>query len=413
MATTKKDKKSYKKSVKDYECYREFLRNIMIYGYRSREEYAELGISGRSYDNYKHVLFDCLDNGFISERYEGKEKILSFNSDLYNVSRNFLIDTYFNKGIKKSAAYSMLFLIILANAERGMSINEITDAIAISQKAEYDLHDPNVRRWLDQLELYGYIKSESKANKKLYSLPVNFLDELTEKEITSLYRAVNFYANISLLTVPGYYLANTIESYMHAMSNKQPEQADIWQYRCQNYSRIVDDEVIFTVLEAIRKNASITFQYGNNKKLVNVVPQKIIADYPYGRTYLIGTDKSTYKIDKISKIKLKSNLENTSYLTKDKPAQQLALLFTFNDSDDIKTVTDIKLRLKNEASWMHKEKLSQSQYLYTAIVSDALSYAPWIRTFSRFVTPAPQCHKSLTERLLSDKKEALTGYGII
>ena len=175
----------------------------------------------------------------------------------------------------------------------------------------------------------------------------------------------------------------------------------------------MDDEVIFTVLEAIRKNSSITFRYVNNKKLVNVVPQKIIADYPYGRTYLIGTDKSTYKIDKISKIKLKSNLENTSYLTKDKPAQQLALLFTFNDSDDIKTVTDIKLRLKNEAFWMHKEKLSQSQYLYTAIVSDALSYAPWIRTFSRFVTPAPQCHKSLTERLLSDKEEALTGYGII
>ena len=72
MATTKKDNKGYKKTVKDYECYRSFLRNIMIYGYRSREEYAELGISGRSYDNYKRVLLDCIDNGFISERYEGK-----------------------------------------------------------------------------------------------------------------------------------------------------------------------------------------------------------------------------------------------------------------------------------------------------------------------------------------------------
>ena len=97
MATIKKDNKGYKKTVKDYECYRSFLRNIMVYGYRSREEYAELGISGRSYDNYKRVLLDCIDNGFISERYEGKEKILGFNSDLYNSSSNFPIDTYLNR----------------------------------------------------------------------------------------------------------------------------------------------------------------------------------------------------------------------------------------------------------------------------------------------------------------------------
>lgn len=415
MATTKKDNKSYKKSVKDYECYRAFLRNIMIYGYRSREEYAELKISGRTYDNYKRVLFDCIDNGFISERYESKEKILGFNSDLYNSAKNFLIDTYFNKGLKKSTARCLLILLSLSLTQESMTINDLTNEFTDLPNIDLNtyLSDPSTRRCLDQLESYGYIKSEAKGNKKLYSLPMNFLDELTQDEIKSLYLAVNFYSNTSLLSVPGYYLSNTIEDYMLSTYKKTHERTSLWQYRCQNYSRIVDDEVIFTVLEAIQKNCSITFEYGNSKKLVNVVPKEIISDYPYGRAYLLGTDKALYKIEKISRIKVKNTFENAGYLHKDKPSQQLALLFTFSDSDDVKTITDIKLRLKNEAAWMHKEKLSQNQYLYTAVVSDALSYAPWIRTFSRFVTPAAQCHKSLKERLLSDKKEALTGYGII
>ena len=56
-----------------------------VFDGESGEEYAELGISGRSYDNYKRVLLDCIDNGFISERYEGKEKILGFNSKYFNI----------------------------------------------------------------------------------------------------------------------------------------------------------------------------------------------------------------------------------------------------------------------------------------------------------------------------------------
>ena len=161
MATTKKDNKGYKKTVKDYECYRSFLRNIMIYGYRSREEYAELGISGRSYDNYKRVLLDCIDNGFISERYEGKEKILGFNSDLYNSSSNFLIDTYFNKGLKKSTAGCMIILLILKNAKESLSANDISNALHDLPNLDLDdfLSEPSIRRCLDQLEMYGYINA--------------------------------------------------------------------------------------------------------------------------------------------------------------------------------------------------------------------------------------------------------------
>lgn len=415
MATIKKDNKVYKKTVKDYECYRSFLRNIMVYGYRSREEYAELGISGRSYDNYKRVLLDCIDNGFISERYEGKEKILGFNSDLYNSSSNFLIDTYFNKGLKKSTAGCMLILLILKNAKEHISANDISNALHDLPNLDLDdfLSEPSIRRCLDQLEMYGYVKSKAKGNKKLYGLSVNFLDELTFEELEKLYSAISFYSNTSLLSVPGYYLAKTIEDYVHAAHNRAIAKRDIWQYRSQNYSRIVDDEIIFTILKAIQNDSSITFEYGDSKKLVSMLPKKIITDYPYGRAYLYGTDKIVYRIDKISKVKVSKSLESSSYLPKDKPAQKLALLITFNDTDDKKLVTDIKLRLKNEAGWMNKVEVSKNRYRYTASVSDALSFAPWIRTFGRFITPADECHKSLRERLYNDKKEALKGYGII
>lgn len=411
--TAAKTNKSYKKTVKDYECYRNFLRNIMIYGYRSRSDYAELGISGRSYDNYKRVLLDCMDNRFITERYEGKEKILGFNSDLYQSSRNFLIDTYFNKGLKKSTACCILLLLILTASGKNMTVNELADAVSSLPNIDPEnaLSVSGIKRCLDQLKDYGYINAETCGTKKLYSLSNNLLHELTEAELQKLYMAAAFYANISLLAVPGYYLMDTIENYLRSRNIPKFEQRDIWQYRCQNYSRIVDDEIIFQILEAMKNKQALTFKYGD-KKNCKIIPQKIITDYPYGRAYLLAAGNAIYKIEKISDIKAESAANNIGQ-PQGQAFQQLALIFTFKKQDDAHSVIDIKKRLQEEASWMQREKLDAERCLYTAAVSDALSYAPWIRTFGKFVTPAAQCDKTLAERLYGDKKEALASYGII
>ena len=79
-------KPSYIKTIKSYERCRNFIRNITIYSYRSRQEYAEIGINERTYDDYKRILLDCIKQGFIEESFNGKEKPLTLADDPARVS---------------------------------------------------------------------------------------------------------------------------------------------------------------------------------------------------------------------------------------------------------------------------------------------------------------------------------------
>ena len=121
-------KPSYIKTIKSYERCRNFIRNITIYSYRSRQEYAEIGINERTYDDYKRILSDCIKQGFIEESFNGKEKRTRFNADMYKSSYNYLVNTYFIKSLPNNAFYYIIILQILSEGASLLS-NEIEDAI--------------------------------------------------------------------------------------------------------------------------------------------------------------------------------------------------------------------------------------------------------------------------------------------
>ena len=128
MTSQKQTKPSYIKTIKLYERCRNLIRSITIYSYRSRQDYKEIGIKERTYDDFKRIILDCIDQGFIEENFNGKEKHIRFNADMYKSSYNYLVNTYFIKSLPNNAFYYILILQILSEGD-SLLINEIADAI--------------------------------------------------------------------------------------------------------------------------------------------------------------------------------------------------------------------------------------------------------------------------------------------
>lgn len=410
-------KPSYIKTIKLYERCRNFIRNITIYGYRSRQDYKEIGIKERTYDDFKRIILDCIDQGFIEESFNGKEKRIRFNADMYKSSYNHLVNTYFIKSLPNNAFYYILILQILSEGD-SLLINEIEDAIYDKNyDKQLDISTSALYRAICELTDSGLLKANKVKNKIYYQLADNILDQLTTKELQELYNAVSFFTNVSLLSVPGYYLANTISQYMESKKAACLEKDSFWQYRFCNYSKIVDDEVIYIILQAIENKKSLNISYGNTIKSTMLVPEALSTDYPYGRTYMLTAEHEVKKVEKITKIQVISPKKVTKPATSQKakkPAtRKLDLIFTFKATDDEREVTAIKHRLQNEAAWMHCTELDKEHYRYTATVQDAFALVPWIRTFHKYVSLGSDTDTVVKARLEKDKREALQKYGII
>ena len=410
-------KPSYIKTIKLYERCRNFIRSITIYSYRSRQEYAEIGINNRTYDDYKRILSDCIKQGFIEESFNGKEKRTRFNADMYKSSYNYLVNTYFIKSLPNNAFYYIIILQILSEGASLLS-NEIEDAIyKENDDKQLEISTSAVYRALCELTDSGLLKTNKVKNKSYYQLADNILDQLTAKELQELYNAVSFFTNVSLLSVPGYYLANTISQYMESKKAACLEKDSFWQYRFCNYSKIVDDEVIYIILQAIENKKSLKISYGNTIKSTMLVPEALSTDYPYGRTYMLTAEREVKKVEKITKLQVvspkKAIKPAASQKVKKPAAKKLDLIFTFNATDDEREVTAIKHRLQQEAAWMHCTELDKEHYRYTATVQDAFSLVPWIRTFHKYVSLGSDTDTVVKERLEKDKMEALQKYGFI
>ena len=62
--------------IRDYENIRQILRDIYIYGCFTRDDFIEMGISGRKYDNEQRRISAYLPDQFIQKRRVDKKDLL-------------------------------------------------------------------------------------------------------------------------------------------------------------------------------------------------------------------------------------------------------------------------------------------------------------------------------------------------
>lgn len=412
-------KVSYQKTVKNYNRLRDFIRKVFLYCCRSRKDYLDLNIKkSRTYDEYIRILYDCIGPEFITRNTVGHTKTFSFANDMYQNPYNFLIRTYFNKTLNKNTYCIILVMQILAAADTPLSVQGILDNVPGFKKCS-DTYNEKIIKSINYTAIDNYLRDLEESGLvtekgKKYLVATNILENLTLSELKELATGCAFYTNITPLSVPGYYFTDTLKRFTAHKFKCNLNATKYWQYRGCNLIQIVDDEITYIILQAIRNNQSVNFTYSNQSESVTVTPIAVASDYPYGRAYLLAEQGITYRIDKIQTIELTSRVNsNITATNKTSNSKTVDLIFNFTAEDNLREIILIKNRLEKEASWMKKDKISENCYQYTAQVQDAVKFAPWIRTFHKYVSLGKTCNQELAGRLIDDRKKALENYGII
>lgn len=212
----KSTSRGFNKYIANYDKLRSFLRYISYGCYHKKYLAHQLNQSTRSYeDNWARVRFFLPENRLQAIR-DGHREIHSLKGDSYRSSFNDLAKTYEIKTLTSSAAFALICILQVFSTS-----NEPIDEASLYQyelvptdnyfpSKFTDISRSTLHRYLKELTNQGILICHNKNGRFFYQLAPNYLPKLTNSEVSWLQDAIAFYRNISLLGVPGYFLAQTI-----------------------------------------------------------------------------------------------------------------------------------------------------------------------------------------------------------
>lgn len=435
-------KGKYNNFIKSYDTIRDTLRTMFLYGSYSREDFTLKQISGRKYDNERRRILNYLRDDVIDDfSYQGNSKTVRIVYNKYEHLGNFLAESFLTKTFTRNdVILYFLILQVLTVNESPLDAQEILSFICELLPEEEDLDISTLSRKLKQMVEEELLQVKWNKNKKLYTLAEDIFEDLSDQELKQLYVAVDFFRNTSAINLPGYYLGETLERYLHYERNLGVREGEVFNYKHNHLQRIIDDEVISLVFEGIYERRKLEFQYHEEKKNEKVIPLKLIIEYYYGRQYLYAFNDGTkepelYRIDRVKKMRLaepldrcqsvdsKESLEDeekdnyTAVLEKSwcatlMPPQgvtEIQVEITLNEH----TQSFLINRLLKEGRWGSLQRVDEGKYLFTIEVNDPLEMIPWLRSFAGYVTVRQSEEHNTQELLLADAKEALKNYGVV
>ncbi len=132
---------------------------------------------------------------------------------------------------------------------------ENTSNTSKKTKKKDKLYSQAAREWFRNLKAAGIV---SMLKKGKYILPNNPLKGLTEQQVSYLMAGIAFYQNLALLSLPGYYLNNTLGLlYREYRENKVP---DIYQFKGTSPLPLMEEQVVAIALEALKTGQGIGFK---------------------------------------------------------------------------------------------------------------------------------------------------------
>lgn len=422
-----------KKYISNYSGLRTLLQ-FLSYGCYHKAYYKQhYHLSARTYeDNLARVrLF--LPKDKLHESRHQRHIISSIRGDTYYSSENYLVYSYRVKNLLPNTAfYYILLLQLFATTPRPLSLNELWEHPAFScplpkgmvsdieDSIGLRLDESTLRRSLKELEELGFLSTTKRGREITYKISDNPLSNLSPEEVTTLYYAIAFYKNAALLSVPGYFLEDTLCSmYSDLARNNVP-----CQFKDNSFARILDDELIDMILDAIQKGKNLRFFYHNRRSKERsseyvVRPCRIVTDYLGGsRQYLEAFGHVIHKkrlqplllrIDRIQSMRLvASSIQTLTPMPIKKNHNTLSLRFSFD-------TPFLEHRLRQAVlDRFPKASLTSSEngtFLCTIEVTDIRKYYPWLRTFFPHVEILPESTGYARQKITDDIEEALKNYG--
>ena len=432
--------------IREYDKVRKIVKNWFLYGCYTKEEYMhKLGISARTYDLEVNRLATYIDERYFQDKRNNRKKEMGFIYDKFQ-DDNYFFNTY------KICAYTQKYMrihfailqVLYREKKKGTlscSLVEIVNMINELDAANMDddiMKDASDMRIADtdskeilrklndllQLEVIETIETDGK---KRYRLADNPLDRFETDELKDIYYAAGVYASRSYCATPAMFLKEQIAYYLKHERRVEDALSDICIYQYHFLQNILNDNIVYSIKEAIRRNCLIEIiKY--KKEPLRFIPYKLMTEYWYGRQYVCGMEAGSrephyIRIDHIQSIKILSEkfseevysekenvFEHTWCATIAGEKRKLVEIdFYTNEEND----AEIRGMLTADKRAGTVKEVEPYHIFYYVEVADPMEMKPWIRKFGAAARVRKStCHR-IAEELEEEWKEALRKYGVI
>lgn len=394
--------------ISDYDKIRHFLRYISYGCYHKQYLAKKLGYSDRKYDNHWSQVRAFIPQDRLQDRLYQRRKYHSLRGDNYYNANNYLAKSFHIKSLTINECFLYITVLqILGQATQPLQAAEIIDEMYsldvnycedISVKSSATLY-----RFLKAMEQQGLIISTKQKKIVTYSLPVNPLKKLNPHEASTLITALAFYRNIKQLNFPFHYLEETIRQQYISI----PKQKILFQFRHHRLVTILDELTAAFIIYCIKNKTSVKFKYNNSDKETTAIPLRLINNRYTNHQYLEALiDKHNplhqyFRLDKISNL-VSTPQEHSPIPIQQKSSYVKLLLHTKTDAD----FKNLQAKISDKYSYAEFNQDNPS--LVTIKADDPLQLLPWLRTLH----PAIEILEPsfLRKRIIQDIKEVLSNY---
>ena len=330
-----KTPKLFNKFNRSHTGLRKFLR-LVSYGCYHRTLFARHDITPRTYDDFlRQVRFFIPEKNLQVTRHE-KYSYFTFVGDFRHGTQNYFYASFLLKTLLPKNCLQKIILLQILEGAGALPMSEILNQV----ERPITEYDPDIfgedlsqsfRRRLNELIDSGLVRKLGAADKILYEKISNPLNDLSADEVNCLYSALSFFRNVSPIGTAGYFLCDSLKSLRGTDKFIQ----EIFQFRNNNFARILDDDILLTIAEALSRRKKIIVERENHAPIV-VTPCAVEIDFLCSRQYLIAfrqKELMRLRIEKITTVKLADDVAEEFSLARQK-LREVRLRVKFQNLDE-------------------------------------------------------------------------------
>lgn len=381
----------------------------MSYGCYHRKLFERHEITPRSYDDFLRQMRFFIPPKNIQVTWHNKRAYFSFVGNFRNDGENYLYVSFLLKTVfAEHLLYSTTILQILERENKPTALQELIEKVSEAilnfrpqiLETDSDLSQL-IRRRLNEMTESGILRRELKSNKFFYSKIENPLKNFSAEEIEILSAAVKFYKNFSMIETAGYFLQDSLRNFYSA-----PELPKMFWFKNNSFVRILDDDILLTVVNALNLKKKILVKR-ENKSALEVTPLAIETDFLCGRQYLTALNRKEFvrlRLDKIIEVSiLKESAKETVIFQKKFREIKLRVHFkNFKERSEQEKILCEEFEIKI---------LSEEENFFICVIEtvDPLQLYPKLWKFQTWAEIL-QGSDGLRERMKKDVEEALKNY---
>ena len=406
---------AYRELVKRFESVREYMRDFLVFGYKTRREFA--GRSARTYDNERRRIESWLGDDLRWE-YGSRGKAVFLSMDTAELVHNPLYRAWQSKSFTDNDITLHFCLLDLLSDGAPRHAEEITDALAERYDLLFEL--PTVRRKLKEYRELGILDGQKQGRALCYTLSPCTLEALFP-DPARLPEMLCFFGETAPLSVVGNFLAS-----------RRGEEDRHLRFKHHFIVHTLEDQVLLTALEAIRAQArlEVTNVSGRSglEQVTTVVPVKIMVSVQTGRRYLAAwlPERRRFvslRLDYIRALSLRPGQEEDGAcraLAEERLTHSWGSIlhssprlerFSMTIAADEARERYIIQRLRRESRGGMVEQVAPGLWRCTRYVYDASEMTNWVKTFIGRIVSLEGDNQAVIDHFYDDVRRMAEMYG--